>query len=301
MPKKLNRKIYCFILQKDPSQLASEIATRMNALPWVLGQNEEGNPVPVPNSRYLHYDDEKLLCGWFEVKTDKSVEIRLSFSRHGGWPLHEVDGKLIPLNLKGQLAESTHMIWFPDGFLLAEYNHFGPRPTSLINYFHEKLQIDTISLSAVLSASVLQEIERFSRINVARFSMTVKDLKKTKTEKGKVPLLDALEVNSTIDEEVVLDFSFKVERGNNNTGLRDKFVGFCRWLFTKPERLETIRVLTARGKKGEERVCMINLLEDKIYFERRIVPISENSRNVSSKEMYKMIREVYEELKSRLP
>lgn len=306
MPKKLERKIYCFKIYNRSDVETITIIERLNKLSWDEDEPIIGTPSTTSTSRFADYDDEKKICGWFNFRIDGSIRIRLAYSRYGGLPMQQKGGRLIPLPLAGQLAESTHMIWYPeDNYLITEFNNSGPRPTSFLNYIYEKLKIGDIHISPIMSAEVLQELEQFSRIGFARFATTVKHLEYCKNESNneseaqKQPLLATIHTSKVLGEEVILDFSFKLERGVKDEAFLDNIKQLFRWFFKKNERLVGVTSLQVKGNKGDQPVELLNLLQDKIVFIKKVVTETDKTRSVKTSDMYNKITEVFNELKGK--
>ena len=102
---------------------------------------EEIYALPFSNDddgRYLFDDEGNALCA-IDARISRPALI-FSRVRRTGLPLLEDRGRMNELDLDATtgLLEPIHVMMFPDNVVGAEYNHYGPRITSLGQYLSDK-------------------------------------------------------------------------------------------------------------------------------------------------------------------
>ena len=90
------------------------------------------------NGRYLD-DGEVSLCCWVDRAT-ASHRLRFAQIRRTGLPQLEQAGALSDLRIptNAGLAETIHIVVFPDNIVGADFNFFGPRLCRFSRYLKEK-------------------------------------------------------------------------------------------------------------------------------------------------------------------
>ncbi len=120
------------------------------------------------DKRYLPIDDDNYLSVLINSK-EEPYKLQLAYVRKGGLPHYEENSPPQPLQLpnNGGLYEPTHMVFFKEGFVGVEYNHFGPRISRLSQYFPKKCPslIEFASFYPLLDNNIYNQIERMGEIS----------------------------------------------------------------------------------------------------------------------------------------
>lgn len=201
--------------------------------------------------------------------------------RDHGLPMLAQQATLEPLQIAAdrQLAELTHAVFFDDHVIGAEYNHYGPRLSSLASYLAAKVPQCLPSNGRIWIAPLVNN----ELLNLFRNAKSIKSL----TLKMAPQLLDAVGAVQHIRAHDGLR-QMSTGYGANRIGLdmqsrsglsKDSVVGLVDWAFEQGAGLLSTAHAIVQLEDGTRQP--INLLRTRIGAERDMELISPNARSIA--------------------
>src|SRR5205823_14209902 len=118
--------------------------------------------------RYQELDDNEATCVWPESAGGR-VALTIGGVRRSGLPWLEDAGNVLPLSIGDRqgLVEQTHMVFFDDGIIGAEFNFYGPRPKRLIGFLREKCpDVPPFQLDMLLNFDAAEQVKNLEDIRL---------------------------------------------------------------------------------------------------------------------------------------
>jgi hypothetical protein len=141
----------------DRDAVAASVQALMGTVRFYLS---EGDPA-----------EEQSLCAVVDRVTP-AHRLRFYRVRRRNLPETESDGVFEALELEERrgVAESIHMVFFDGNVVGSEYNHYGPRASTLGQFLNERCGLD-VRLRPLVRADVLDQILRMSQIRKLRIKV----------------------------------------------------------------------------------------------------------------------------------
>ncbi|MCA9803870.1 MAG: hypothetical protein KC777_17990 [Cyanobacteria bacterium HKST-UBA02] len=301
MTKKISRKIQFYKVLQDP---ADGPFSRQKFLREIsqLSFQEAGQLSP-----YLESDDESDLCLW---NHSKSNNIKLVFARvrRNALPELEDRGKIRPLNIPSHqgVLEKSHLIFFKNGIVGAEYNHYGPRINSLSWYSSSKLKNHPKI-----------KFEHFANDEFNELIANIRDPKELKlviareqigmlkpVSKSLVGGLEYLrDCSDAFEIEIVLKSRNKQNRFNKSVTTRfsERISGLLPRLGKHKNSRMSADVLEVKAIDDRTgKTSVFDLLKDKILTEEAVDTVDSRHRIVNSTKMFAAIERSFASLHDTL-
>jgi hypothetical protein len=236
-------------------------------------------------------------------RADPPQRLRLVLSRRSALPHIEQDGRTTPLDLgmNEGLAEQTHMIFFPDNILGAEFNFYGPRVSRLRGYFRTKAQhlCDDILLEQLLRGDALAKLDRLRDLRL--FKLGIHRAYAAAVAEADEDLGTAFQTQLRLSEAEKVEIVLRAKPRDPGSPLAARLLQIAKRLLRQPgltEHASTFRIKAHDpdiGRKEE-----INLLNDQLIAHKQVVKHDERYRVVDSDSMYAAIQSAYGELREEI-
>jgi hypothetical protein len=241
-------------------------------------------------------EDEQRLCA---VVDDVGEPQRLRFYRvrRRNLPETEVEGDFAALELDERrgLAESIHVVLFSDNVVGSEYNHYGPRASTLATFLNERCQQDVVMrqlvrrdvMTAILNMREIRKI----RIKAAPAAAAV--LRDRASGLG-----GAVDAAENFSAGKYLDLTLAPDTGHTRE-FTEQAKAFFRRVRDRnaPSDLEAAEV---DGITDEGLVGHLDLLHDYVVLNREIERESPRSRALDRDAAYRAIQDAYQEIEGEI-
>lgn len=251
---------------------------------------------------YLQQADGGDVCCWVDSTTSPQ-KIRLANIRRKGFPQIEELGDLSALTIAelAGIAETTHMMFFPNNIVGAEFNFYGPRPSKLGTYINAKAEGHgpRITVNPLLRDNAAQEIAAMR--NLRLFDLKVRRSVISVIREADENLGSALDATADVADAAEVELVLRA-RPRSDDSLSDAILEAARNIVSKlpfirddTKRFRAIGTYSATGEVKE-----VDLLSDAFVSEKRIILIDEKSRALNADSAYAKIQEAYNELSAAL-
>lgn len=239
------------------------------------------------------------------VRRHEAVEVALQFGRirRNGLPQMEQAGNIRDLELDPDtgLLETIHVVFFSDNIVGAEYNHFGPRISSLGNFLHEKSSnaVPRATFRPILRGDAAEQLDRLTDLRVFEFSILPSYAEIVR--QSQESLADLFAANAKVLEDPkVIQVILKPQR-KAAPGFLHRMRGVLKELLSNSSLREGSDRLQVRGKcEDSGRVETIDLLKDQLISTKAIVRMNQRSPALEPQAAFQAIREAYREMNDRL-
>jgi hypothetical protein len=255
-----------------------------------------------PEGRYqVNKFGDALVC-WPESFTAPHRVI-YGKSRRYNLPLEELAGKrkALAIDPAGGLSEVCHLIWFPDNYLGAEFNFYGPRVSSLHTYLSVKAKppYSAEGLDLLIKKDALEELKRLDELRV--FTTKVQRSHTDLFTQANKSLADSLAAQMDAIKADEIELTLKVRRKTKHP-LDTSFFKGIRRLAARADLHERVDKLLVKGPsqltgKLEE----VDVLKDELVVTKSILRVDPRSRAVNAESAFEQIEAAYEQLKDLLP
>jgi hypothetical protein len=252
--------------------------------------------------RYVDNGDGNSTCAWVDNAASEP-KMRLATIRKTDLPQFEVGGELDDLELpeNGGLAEPMHMIFFPNNIVGAEFNFYGPRATRLPWYLKQALPVEAASINRIeflTRQDVLGQLGQFETIRTV--SLTARPAYSATLQTEISDLAAALDAAANIGGSETISLSLSV--GRSRTGkLQNILQGIKNLVKKKKIPIELVSRFDVSGLNAETgRVESVDLLQDYLVAEQRVLKVDPKMRALDRESVYKGIRDAYARLKSEI-
>jgi hypothetical protein len=276
------------------------------------GQDEDGSPIPFETGPaleflaelraegdfYLERPGKPLLC-YFTDSMNAPQQVRLAAIRRSDLPEVEEGGNLEPLVIPANagLAEQTHLVFFEDGVVGADFNFYGPRASAFRYYHNAKThgEFAPISVDPLLRADVAQSLARLEDVRMLRLKI-------------RRPYLSALaQANESLAEgfRAAMDLGNAEEaelilkpRAYSRGSLGSALLTAIRRLARRDDlRNDDVRAFQVTGyDPAADTVEEIDILHSHLLTTKQIVRLSERTNGLDSRSAYGAIQSAYDEL-----
>ncbi len=252
--------------------------------------------------RYLTDPFGDVLVCWTESLTAPH-RIIFGKSRRTNLPQEELAGKRKALKIDpaAGLSEVCHMMWFPDNYLAAEFNFYGPRTTSLHSYLSQKAGSLYVAegFDLLIKKNALEELKRLDELWV--FSAKLQRSHTDLFRQASKSLADTLDAQMDAIDADEIELTLKVSRKTKHP-LASKFFAGVRRMAAKTDLQDKLDKLVVKGPsllsgKLEE----VDILKDELVVTRSMLRVDPRIRAVQSESAFEQIEEAYYELRDLLP
>ena len=289
MPETVTRKIHFF-------RAITELNAAGQHVPFVyepILERLNGIPFTLPG-RYM-LDDAGYVFG--SPQPGKSSRIIFGKSRRRGLPWQEEDGdfKALAIPATAGIAELTHVVFFADNLVGAEYNHFGPRAASLARYLRKQCPAECpeVTFAPLLALDALTQLDALETIKLATIRVTRPYI--ARVAEASESLSAAFQQAATIGDAQDFELTLrpqKFSRGHLSDTVRDVLRRFV----TLNANEQVISGLKVEGELGSDDI-VIDLLADKLVMAKQVLQVDDRSRAVNSDSAFEAIEEAYAEVK----
>lgn len=280
------------------------------------GDDDGGRPVPfdpVPalrhietlafdtNGRYLRAPDDTLtFCLVDQVRSPQ--HLRLASSRRSGLPQVEDGGRLRGLGIPTStgLAESTHVVFFPERIVGAEFNFYGPRLSRLGTYLAERAgpHCPPLTFQPLLRQDVVRQIDRLQEVRLLQ--LRIRPSYATTLGQADRDLGAAFEAAARVGDAEELEIVLR-PRAHSRRSLGQRIIGTIRALTHRSDLRSNVSRFHVKGYDPEtNRTELVDVLSDRLVATKRMVLEGPRTRAISATSAYSAIEEAYQELRSEL-
>lgn len=208
---------------------------------------------------------------------------------------------LLELSASEGLLEKSHFSLFPytyngcPGFLIAfEYNYNGPRISALVLYLERKSSIRDLKLHAFIRQDILNELNENTFFKGFSISFT-KPLFQDEDNRQHDDITSLLNFR---DDTGGSRFFFQISAGRKRyKRLTQGFMKKILSIFANEKSRQYITSAKVKYKRtDEEKINIINLLEESITREKTIQKRDKEHRTVNSQDMFRVLKETYHEI-----
>jgi hypothetical protein len=252
----------------------------------------------VSGERYLTFADGGSLAVWPKIQGSRP---RLIFGslRSSGLPELENDGQFKKLHVeeREKIAEKTHVVFFENGLVGAEFNFYGPRLSRLSYYLRYK-NIANVAFDPLLNRDVQETLQHIKDIRVLDLRMRRDSLELLKEAEESLPA--ALKSWSEKVDAPVVELCLR-QKSHSRKALASSILDFVKTLAGSPLTREGVGIFKIQGKDDRtNQVEWFDLLEDKFVSSRQVIKEGAKHRVINSDSMFEEIESAYEELRPQL-
>ena len=292
MLKEINKKIHFYrLFMKKEGKIVdpSTVFSGINQIPFA---NDE---------RYYNLENGNKWAMYIDSIANP-INAKMGTRRENELPTVECAGNMTLLNIppKSGLYEPTHFTLFPNQVIGVEYNHYGPRISSLKWYIPRKIPdiIDEVVILPLMRTDVLDSINDIGEIKSFEFA----------AQRNMGQLIEELDVNlssafnalkDTSDSEMI-EVVMKSARYSKNKMDLPLMSKLGKWL-GKTEVSENVDKLKLRARDiNLNEYKDFDLLQEYIMGEKQVITIDETHRTVNSNAMYAAIYQAYRDCKPEI-
>lgn len=292
MSKDITKKIHFYkLIMKLNGDLvnASDVFSEINKIPF--DNDERYFKLKNGNKWAMHVDSY-----------ENPIRARMGTRRENELPEVECAGKLTPLDIPPEsgLYEPTHFTLFPDYVIGVEYNHYGPRISSLMQYIPTKIPdvVDDVIIVPLMKKDVLEaiydigEVKSFSFAAHRDMELLMKQLDKN--------LAGAFKALKDTSDSEIIEIVLKSARRSKKSVNLPLIPNLVNWL-KKPDVVDGVNKLKIHALDTTlDEYKTFDLLQEYIMSEEQVITIDETHRTVNSNSMYAAIHKAYIDCKSEI-
>jgi len=225
-----------------------------------------------------------------------SKRFRFYRVRRKNLPETEAGGNFeaLELDIREGLAESIHVVLFDGNVIGSEYNHYGPRATTLATFFNERLRQD-VRLKQLVRQDIMNEILNLPEIRKIRIKASptaAAALQGRATGFG-----GAATSADSFSAGRYLDLTLAAEPGDRQFTQRVKT--FVRSLRRGDGRSQ-LEAAQVYGRNNDGLYETLDLLHDYVVLNREIERESPRSRSLDKAAAYRAVQDAYQEIQGEL-
>jgi len=255
-----------------------------------------------PKGRYLVSTDGNLIACWVD-RNRTPHRLRVANIRRDSLPHIESAGALTPLQLPVQsgLAEQTHVVFFEDNIVGAEFNFYGPRVSKLSHYFSSKARgigPNPLTFEPLLRQDVAEQLQRYSDIRL--LTLKLRPAHSAWLREANESLWRAFRAASQAGGAEEVEVTLKTQ-SHSRRFLPRRMLQVVRRLARRPEfRQEASRAIIKALDAETGRMDTVDLLNDKLIGKRAILQEDDRYRTVNRDSAFAAIEDVHQELREHL-
>lgn len=234
---------------------------------------------------------------------DAPQRLRFGTSRRSSLPQVEENGAVSPLAISNTagLVEWTHVMFFPNNIMGAEFNYYGPRVPRLREYLREKgpPPCENIAFHQLLRDDALQKLRRLQdiqlfRLNIhASYAETIGQIDES--------LADAFDALRRVGEAEQVEVIMRPPPRSRKGRLSKRLIGIAENLLQRNDLRDNTNVFRVKGTDSEIGLSEpIDLLNDQLIAHRQVMREDSRTRAIDSKSAFTAIESAYEELREDL-
>jgi hypothetical protein len=227
---------------------------------------------------------------------------RFGIVRYTDLPFIARRGTVRDLDLQGDegIMEPIHMRFFPGGYVVADFNFFGPRLSRFTEYMLARVGgADIGEPRRVIRGDTLQQLEALERLSLLTIAAVPSELDALRVRRESLHQAFEGARGAAGNEHVVVELTLKAEARGSFLGRDAKTL--AKSLLGKPTLRDRVQKLIARGPvELTGKYETLNLLEDRYVFTREFKPSAPRGRGMDTEFAYQVLGEVYEEIKDDL-
>jgi hypothetical protein len=211
-------------------------------------------------------------------------------------PQVERGGKLseLPVDEDSGIAETMHVVFFPDNLIGAEFNFYAPRLSRLAYYINTKCRASgaQVSFEPLLRKNIHSQLDHYQDVRLFKLKIlrSYSDIAK-ESDANLGQTISAAEALGT-PESVQIELRFK----DNKKRALEKIKGIVTSILYHPKFLEGVEDFSIKGKRDDtNKVEPIDLLQEQLIYRRALLRVEGRSRAIVSELAYTEIIKIYEE------
>jgi len=294
----IERKVFFYRMNINEDDISTGKNFNLDLLQSVLGPLRFDT-----KDRYLSCGNSKSICLWDE-SLDGQIKIKIGDIRHAGLPNIEQKGEISPLEMSDDqsLCEITHVVFFDNNIVGAEFNFYGARISQLSNYFKKKCPtLAKIKFFPLLNKDIQNQIDHLKDVSFLQMRMH-KDYFHL-LEKAEKSLADAFTAISDSVDAPVLDVILR-QTPRSKKSLGQKVLNFLKNFVggsSVQTILESMDTFKVKGVNDiTNKIENFDFLKDKFISKRKVIKLEKRNRGVVSSSMFNEICDAYDELKDSL-
>lgn len=292
-PPTLERKIYFYRAEVGTNEHGAQLL--FDPKP-TLGKILE-LPFTDEGGRYFKGLEGEEYCAWVDDHQSERPKMRFGLIRRAGLPQVEESGTLTDLNLatRAGLAESIHVVFFPNNIVGIDFNFHGPRLSRLATYMQAKCDRAFCgNFSALLRNDVLAQLDRLNDIRL--FDLKIRTSFAGRVSQADEDLGSAFDAARRMGETEELAVSIRPAE-SGQTSMLNRFRQAIRSLASLENFRDEASRFQIRGKcEDSGKVEAIDLLRDQLISKKQIVRLSERGRALDKDSAYEAIVMAHTEL-----
>jgi hypothetical protein len=252
------------------------------------------------DGRYLD-EGESTLCCWVD-QIQPNQRFRFARIRRAGLPLLEQGGKLtdliIPVNTG--LAETVHVVIFPNNIVGSDFNFYGPRIGKLGAYLHEKANTycSEIVFEPLLRQNVVDTLSKLMDIRL--LNLKIHASYASVVSQADSDLGAAFDAAQRAGDAEELEIILRPKRYSHES-LAFKLLTAVKNLAHDSELKREAQKFIVKGVSSvTEKVEEVDLLSDHLVSQVQIIRQSDRGRALNSESAYSEIQKAYEALEQEL-
>jgi hypothetical protein len=255
-----------------------------------------------PLSRYMTGTVPEEVVGVWPVFNESHTALCIGTVRRGGLPHVEEAGKISPLQIEDPqgLLEWTHVVFFPDGIVGAEFNFYAPRLTRLSDYLIEKCPLQPrVAFLPLLHRDAQEQFTHLDTIRTVQLRLHRSRLDLLMEANESLPA--ALRATGEQWGAEVIEIVLR-PGARRRTNFKKAAWDFVQNLIGKQEQLldgsDLFRVRGRDDRTGKTEV--FDFLKDQFVSTRQVVKQKGKYRAVDSASMFREIETAYNEMRDSL-
>ena len=238
---------------------------------------------------------EHQLCGWID-RTAPNQQMRLAVIRRHDLPLIDRGhGLLRALDLAEEegIADSIHVVFFPDRIVGAEFNFYGPRMTALATYLADKApNCPSIEFRHLIRRDFDETLRRLGTIRL--IDLRIRTSYVPTLNEVDASLADAIRSASELGDMHEVELILRPKARDREWHIGERARETLRRLLQREDVTEGVKKLRIEGDDDGQTI-VVDLLEDHVLYEREMMKVDHRTRAVSRHSAYREIHTAYTE------
>lgn len=295
----------------------STISRKIHFYRWrVTPQSETRSFIPIQaasqieqivfqdRGRYLTLEDGNDLCVWFpqDNRSPGYVPVQLGVVRRGDLPQIEEGGRVSPLPIADTqgLVERTHLIFFPNHIIGAEFNFYGPRPARLAQYLHSKLSpaLPSITLEILLRHDIEKRLDQLHELKLV--TIRLHRSKMATDALAEESIVGMFQAQAEANDAPVIALTLRTEP-YSKTILSSELFARIKTIFKINKIMEVADIFKIEAREDANHPFeTLDLLKDQLVVSRNVDKLPGRLRDVDSDSVFHAIENAYGELQELL-
>ena len=252
------------------------------------------------SGRYWSDNEGNDLCCWPENHPHPT---RATFGkvRRTGLPQVESAGLIsnLPISPTSGLLDQTHVVFFPDNIVGAEFNFHGPRATRFAQYLRIKAPMvcPTLTFEPLLQRNVSERLANLKSITA--FHLKVRASYAQAMAEANQDLGSAFAAAASVGgaDEIELILKPKRRSGGN---ISNRLIQFAQQLVNRGDVREGAFKFTLDGTLNDGNHDTVDVLSDYLIAQKKILVMNGSSRALDADAVYAAILDAYGDLREDL-